>query len=55
MAPRNQFPEAELRVRKFWLLLGWGLILFVIYRALVLELESAYGSFQVLTGEELYG
>jgi VanZ family protein len=34
MAPRNQFPEAALRGRRFWLLLGWLLILFVIYASL---------------------
>jgi VanZ family protein len=34
MAPRNQLPEAALRVRRFWLLLGWMLVLMVIYLSL---------------------
>jgi predicted XRE-type DNA-binding protein len=33
-ALRNQFPKAALRVRRFWLLLGWMLVLFVIYLSL---------------------
>ena len=37
MAPRNQFPEAALRVRRFWLLLGWMLVFFVIYLSLTPE------------------
>jgi VanZ family protein len=34
MVPRNQFPEAAIRWRRFWLLLGWLLVLFVIYLSL---------------------
>src|SRR5258708_17000173 len=36
MAPSNQFPVA-LRVRRFWLLLGWMLVLFVVYLSLTPE------------------
>jgi VanZ family protein len=36
MPPSNQFPVA-LRVRRFWLLLGWMLVFFVIYLSLTPE------------------
>ena len=34
MTIRKQFPPAALRVRWFWLLLGWLLVLFVVYLSL---------------------
>ena len=34
MAPRNQIPAAVFSVRRFWLLLGWLLVLFVVYLSL---------------------
>ena len=46
MATRNQFPEAALWVRRFWLLLGWLLVLFVIYLSLTpnpIEIPGSQG------------
>jgi|SRR6187455_3360281 len=37
MASRNQFPETGLRARRFWLSLGWMLVIFVIYLSLTPE------------------
>jgi VanZ family protein len=43
---RKQFPEAALRIRRFWLSLGWMLVLLVIYLSLTpdpVQLNVPYG------------